>query len=131
MTRVTAQRPAHPTTTSDAARRAAVIAALIPAPPPDIVPVRIAFCSLVSKQFETHVPAALANSATVTYAQSAKARFMAEMYARACYSMLLVSANGPAPLRLPVQATPILPLSRGLAVRLGSTLLTSLDWFVP
>ena len=53
------------------------------------------------------------------------------MYARACYSMLLVSANGPALLRLPVLAAAMLPLSRGLAIRLGSALLTSLDWFLP
>ena len=53
------------------------------------------------------------------------------MYARACYSMLLVSANGPALLRLPVLAAAMLPVSRGLAIRLGSALLTSLDWFLP
>src|ERR1700732_3839570 len=60
--------------------------------------------------------------------QYAEIRFIAEMYARACYSMLLVSANGPALLRLPVQATAILPWPRGLAIRLGRALLTSLDW---
>jgi hypothetical protein len=87
---------------------------------------------MVSKQFEVHVPAAPANaSGAVTYAQSAKARFIAEMYTRACYSMLLVSANGPALLRLPVQASAMLPMSRGLAIRLGSALFTRLDWFLP
>jgi hypothetical protein len=117
---------------SDVARRAAVIEALIPAPPPDIAPLRIAFCSLVSRQWEAHVPIASANAlGTVVHAQSAKIRFIAEMYARACYSMLLVSPNGPLPLRLLVQATATLPLSRGLAIRLGSHLFASLDWLVP
>jgi hypothetical protein len=113
-------------------RRTAVIEALIPAPPPDIAPLRTAFCSMVSKQWEAHVPTALANAlGTVTKAQSAKVRFIAEMYARACYSMLLVSAHGPGPLRLPLQATAMLPLSRGLAIRFGGALLASLDWLVP
>jgi len=117
---------------SDVARRAAVIEALIPAPPPDIAPLRIAFCSLVSRQWEAHVPIASANAlGPVVHAQSAKIRFIAEMYARACYSMLLVSPNGPLPLRLLVQATATLPLSRSLAIRLGSHLFASLDWLVP
>jgi hypothetical protein len=78
------------------------------------------------------VPTAPANPlGTVTYAQSAKARFIAGMYARACYSMLLVSANGPKSLRVPVHATATMPLSRGWAIRLGSALLASLDWLVP
>jgi hypothetical protein len=126
------QRPVQPAPVSDAVLRAAVIEALIPAPPPDIAPLRIAFCSMVSRQWEANVPTAPANPlGTVTHAPSAKARFIAEMYARACYSMLLVSANGPKPLRLPVQATAMLPLSRGWAIRLGSALLASLDWLVP
>jgi hypothetical protein len=132
MTKATPQRPARPTPASDAARRAASIEAFIAAPPPDIVPLRIAFCGMVAKQFEAHVPTALASApGTVIHAQYAEIRFIAEMYARACYSMLLVSANGPALLRLPVQATAILPWPRGLAIRLGRALLTSLDWLLP
>jgi hypothetical protein len=52
------------------------------------------------------------------------------MDARACYSMS-VSADGPALLRLPVNAIAMLPLSRGLAIRLGCALLAGLDWLVP
>jgi hypothetical protein len=78
---------------------------------------------MVAKQFEAHVPTALASApGTVIHAQYAEIRFIAEMYARACYSMLLVSANGPALLRLPVQATAILPWPRGLAIRLGRSI---------
>jgi hypothetical protein len=123
MTRGTDQRPTQPAPPSDAARRAAVIETLIPAAPSDITPLRIAFSRMVSKQWEAHVP--------ITHAQSAKARFIAEMYARACYSMLLVSGEGPTALRLWVRAAAMLPLPRGLAIRLGSALLAGLDWLVP
>ena len=123
MTRGTDQPPAQPEPPSEAARRAAVIETLIPAAPSDIAPLRIAFSRMVSKQWEVHVP--------TTHAQSAKARFIAEMYARACYSMLLVSAGGPAALRLWVRAAAMLTLPRGLAIQLGSALLAGLDWLVP
>jgi hypothetical protein len=106
-----------------AARRAADIEALIPAAPSDIAPLRIAFSRMVSKQWEAHV--------SITHAPSAKARFIGEMYARACYSMLLVSAGGPVALRLPVRAAAMLPLPRSWAIGLGSALLAGLDWLVP
>lgn len=87
---------------------------------------------MVSRQWDAHVPSALAPIAgSIPPGQFAKARFIAEMYARACYSTLLVSADGPALLRLPVHATATLPLSRGAAIRLGRLLLTGLDWLLP
>ena len=126
------QRPDRPTQASDHTHRAAAIETLIPLPPPDIAPLRIAFSSMVSRQWAAHVATAPADaSGTLRHAQSAKSRFIAEMYARACYSMFLVSADGPALLRLPVRAAAMLPLSRGLAIRLGVTLLAGLDWLVP
>jgi len=131
MTR-TGEQSAQPTPVTAAARRAAVIEALIPVPSPDIAPLRVAFSRVVSKRWDAHVPRALGPIAgSITHAQFAKARFIAEMYARACYSMLLVSAGGPALLRLPVHATAMLPLSRSFAIRLGSLLLTGLDWLLP
>jgi hypothetical protein len=78
---------------------------------------------MVSRQWEAHVPA--------TLAPSAKARFIAEMYARACYSMLLVSIDGPAALRLLVHAAGMLPLRRSWAIGLGSALLAGVDRLVP
>jgi hypothetical protein len=53
------------------------------------------------------------------------------MYARACYSMLMLSAGGPATLRLPVRGIAMLPLSRGMAIRLSGALLSSLNRLVP
>src|SRR5271155_1533098 len=112
--------------------RAAVIEPLIPRPPTDAAPLRAAFSSMVAKQWATHLPAATTSVPLgATRAQSVKARFTAEMYARACYSMLLISARGPALLRLPVRATAMLPLSRGLTIRLGRALLSGLSKLVP
>jgi hypothetical protein len=105
---------------------------LVSVPSSDVAPLRIAFSRMVSKQWDAYVPSALVPVAgSIAHAQAAKARFIAEMYARACYSMLLVSADGPALLRLPVHATAMLPLSRSLAIRLGGLLLTGLDWLLP
>src|SRR5947209_4138627 len=126
------EQSAQPAPSTAAARRVAVIQTLIPVPSSDVAPLRIAFSRMVSRQWDTHVPGALAPIARSNpHAQFTKARFIAEMYARACYSMLLVSANGPALLRLPVHATAALPLSRGAAIRLGRLLLTGLDWLLP
>jgi hypothetical protein len=115
-----------------AARRAAVIEALIPSPPTDVAAMRNAFSVITTRQWNAHVQTTLAGSLQgVSDAQFAKARFITEMYARACYSMLLISASGPSTLRLPVQAAALLPQSRRLAIRLGSALLMGLDWLLP
>jgi hypothetical protein len=114
------------------ARRVAVLDAFIAAPPADVVPLQAAFAAMVARQWQRHVPGALADPGQgIADADVAKARFTGEMYARACYSMLLVSARGPIMLRLPVRATTLLPRSRALILRLGRTLLLGLDWLVP
>lgn len=115
-----------------AAHHAAVLEALIPSPPSDVAATRYAFSSITSRQRKAHVPAALAGSQQgVNDAQFAKARFIAEMYARASYSMLLISASGLGRLRLPVRVAALLPQSRRLAIRFGSALLMSLDRLLP
>src|SRR5260370_16045819 len=115
-----------------AARRAADIDPLIRRPPVDVAPLRNAFSTMVAKQWEMYLPSATTGIPLgATHAQSLKARFIAEMYARACYSMLLLSACGPALLRFPVRATSMLPLSRGMVIALGSALLSGLNQLVP
>jgi hypothetical protein len=115
----------------NAAQRAAVIEPLIPRPPADVAPLRNAFSSIVAKQWEMYLPSATTGDPPGTpHAQSVKARFIAQMYARACYSRLL-SAGGPALLRFPVRAAAMLPLSRGLAIALGAALLSALNRLVP
>lgn len=116
----------------NAAQRAAVIEPLIPRPPADVARLRNAFSSIVAKQWDMYLPSATTGDLTGTrHAQSVKARFIAEMYARACYSMLLLSAGGPALLRFPVRAAAMLPLSRGMAIALGGALLSGLNQLVP
>src|ERR1035437_7823289 len=114
------------------AQHAAVIEPLIPRPPVDIALLRNAFSSMVAKQWEMYLPSATTDAPlSPTHAQSVKARFIAEMYARACYSMLLLSAGGPGLLRVPVRAAAMLPLSRGMAIALGGALLSGLNQLVP
>ena len=116
----------------DVARRAAVIETIIPRPPADVAPMRAAFSRMVSKQWRAYVPDVLLQCGHgLSDAKFAKGRFIGEMYARACYSMLLVSANGPASLRVPVRATALVPRSRVLTIRLGSALLVGLDRLLP
>jgi hypothetical protein len=114
------------------AERAAVIDRFIPRPPADVAPLRNAFSGMVARQWEMYLLSATAGAPLgATHAQSVKARFIAQMYARACYSMLLLSACGPALLRVPVRATSMLPISRGMAIALGSALLSGLNRMVP
>ena len=60
-----------------------------------------------------------------------KGRFIGEMYARACYSMLLVSQRGPISLRALVRAAALLPPSRWLTIELGSALLARMEHLLP
>ena len=87
---------------------------------------------MVSRQWQTYVPTVLAHCRQgLSDAKFAKGRFIAEMYARACYSMLIVSASGPSSLRVPVRATALLPRSRVLTIRLGSALLAGIGRLIP
>ena len=114
------------------ARHVALLDAFIAPPPADVVPLQAAFAAVVARQWQQHVPSALPDLAPgITDADFAKARFIGEMYARGCYSMLLVSARGPIMLRLPVRATTLLPRSRALILRFGRALILGLNWLVP
>jgi len=86
----------------------------------------------VSRQWDAHVPGAIGEWRTgIPESHFAKSRFIGEMYARACYSMLLVSAKGPRALRLPIRATVVLPRSRRLTIRLGGALLLAIEKLLP
>jgi hypothetical protein len=103
-----------------------LIERLIPGTPSDVLSLRASFAAVVAKQWERHVPPAIGDVHV-----GAKARFIAGMYARACYSMLLVSARGPLTLRAPIRIAAHLPVSRPAAVRCGRGLLSCLDRLVP
>ena len=114
------------------ALRAADIESIIPRPPVDIVPVRNAFADMVAGQWDRHVPRApVGIPLGAAHPQSVKPRFIAEMYVRACYSMLLLSARGPLQLRLPVRTAATLPISRTAVIVLGEGLISGLSRLLP
>ena len=81
---------------------------------------RMAFTRMVSKQWKMYVPEALTGyTKEMTGPQFEKGRFIGTMYARACYSMLLVSQRGPRPLRALLGTSALLPSSRRLTIELG------------
>lgn len=112
----------------DPAARASVIETIIPRPPADVAPMRRALARMVSKQWQTYVPSALLGyEEGIAGSQFDKGQFIGEMYARACYSMLLVSHSAPKALRASVRASAFLPQSRRLTIRLGSALLLAME----
>lgn len=112
--------------------RVAAIERIIPRPPDDVARLRSAFARMVSRQWQISVPPALAGCrAGFADARFAKGRFIGEMYARACYSMLLVSRQGPSLLRALLRAAAFLPPSRGLTIEFGSALLAGMDHLIP
>lgn len=105
---------------------------VIPRPPADVAVMRTAFSQIVSKQWQMYLPGALRGVENgIAGPQFAKGRFIAEMYARACYSMLLVSTNGPKSLRMALRASGFLPESRLLFIRLGRALLIGMEYLLP
>lgn len=109
-----------------------MIETIIPHAPADVAPMRAAFARTVSTQWERYVPDALGPPGqSISDSQFAKGRFIGEMYARACYSMLLVSGRGPITLSVPIRAAAVLPLSRRWTIRLGSTLLVCMKHLLP
>lgn len=115
--------------------RAAAVETVIPPPPANVHRMRAAFSRMVSRQWDAHVSPVLQiplhTPRAISDAEFTKARFIGEMYARACYSMLLVSQSGPASIRIPVRAASILPASRSLTIILASGLLNSLGRLLP
>ena len=120
------------TSSLDAVARVSAIEAVIPRPPADIAPLRTAFTRMVSKHWRMYVPSVLsACEAGIDGPKFVKGRFIAEMYARACYSMLLVSSNGPKSLRTAIRASAFLPESRRLVIRIGCALIGGMEYLLP
>lgn len=118
--------------TNVAAARAGLIEGLIPRPPADVSSLRATFSKTVANQWRRYVPSALGGAPLgLEREQAAKVHFLAEMYARASYSMLLVSARGPSLLRVPVRIATSLPITRRTAVRFGCGVLSFLEYLVP
>src|SRR5215471_4357981 len=112
--------------------RVSAVERIIPRPPDDVAPMRTAFVRMVSKQWQIYVPPALVGCGEgMADSQFEKGRFIGEMYARACYSMLLVSQRGPNLLRALLRVEALLPPSRGLTIELGLALLAGMEHLLP
>lgn len=93
---------------------------------------RTAFSRMVSRQWQAYVPHTLRDCESgIAKPLFAKGRFIGEMYARACYSMLLVSQSGPKTLRVPIRASFPFLRSRRTTIWLGSALLASTERLLP
>lgn len=104
----------------------------IPRPGPDVQVLRDSLVRLISREWSAHVPTAVAGSSLAkSPAQTAKARFIANMYARACYSMLLVSSSGPIPIRVSVRALSSMVHNRRALIWLNCRAIQMLRYVIP
>lgn len=116
----------------DMQEKAAAIRSVIPMPPSDIAPLAKMFAGLATRLWDKYLPAVVEiRQNAVPEKIVAKGRFIGEMYVRACYSMLLVSSNGPVILAAPIRAAAVLPVSRKTSLRLGTTFFASLEYLLP
>jgi len=117
---------------SPAALRVRTIEELIASPPDDVIRLRQSIQRVVRAQWQRYVPPALSRSPLeVGTAKAAKIRFLAEMYLRACYSMIVVSDRCPLVLRLQIRCPRWLPLPRAVVLLAGPRIFSSLDWLLP
>jgi hypothetical protein len=115
-----------------AAARVRTIEELIARPPDDVIHLRRLIQKMVAAQWQRYVPPVLgADSVGRSEANAVKIRFLAEMYARACYSMIVVSDRCPLLLRLPIRCPCQLPLPRAVVLWSGQKFFSSLDWLLP
>ncbi len=104
----------------------------IPRPSPDVQVLRESLVRLISREWAAHVPKALGGSPLArSPEQTSKARFIADMYARACYSMLLVSSSGPIPIRILLRALSGLVQNRRTVIWLNCRAIPMLHYVIP
>jgi hypothetical protein len=119
-------------TVSLAAARVRTIEELIARPPDDVIHLRRLIQKTVTAQWQRYVPPVLGEALVKSNAANAvKIRFLAEMYARACYSMIVVSDRCPLLLRLPIRCPRQLPVPRAVVLWSGPKIFSSLDWLLP
>lgn len=112
--------------------RADMIEEPIPRPPMDVSWLANRFSKMVASQWLRHVPPFLGDAPLgSSEKQAAKVRFMAEMYARACYSMLLLSTRAPFLIRFLIRIASNLPINRRSAIGCGGLAVSLLRLVVP
>jgi hypothetical protein len=117
---------------SPAAARVRTLEELIAKPPEDVIPLRQSIQRMVAAQWQRYVPPALgADALEPGTAKAVKIRFLAEMYLRACYSMIAVSDHCPLLLRLQIRCPRQLPVSRAVVLATGPAIFFFLNWLLP
>jgi hypothetical protein len=115
-----------------AAARVRSIEERIFSPPDDVFRLRQSIQKVVAAQWQRYVPPALSASPLEGgTAKAVKIRFLAEMYLRACYSMIAVSDRCPLLLRMQIRCPRQLPLPRAVVLLAGTRFFSSLNWLLP
>jgi hypothetical protein len=115
-----------------AATRVRTIEELIARPPDDVIHLRRLIRKMVAAQWQRYVPPVLdAVPMGHSAAKAVKIRFLAEMYLRACYSMIVVSDRCPLLLRMPIRCPRQLPVPRAIVLMTGKWIFLLLDWLLP
>jgi hypothetical protein len=87
---------------------------------------------MVAAQWQRYVPPALAAVPLEQgTAKAVKIRFLAEMYLRACYSMIVVSDRCPLLLRVQIRCPRLLHLPRAIVLSAGPRIFSFLGWLLP
>jgi hypothetical protein len=117
---------------SKAAIRVCNIEELITSPSGDVICLRQSIQKMVAAQWQRYVPPVLgAAPLGCSAAKAIKIRFLAEMYLRACYSMIIVSDRCPLLLRSQIRCPRQLPLPRAVVLWSGPKIFSLLDWLLP
>ncbi|MFZ1085800.1 MAG: hypothetical protein WAN35_12620 [Terracidiphilus sp.] len=117
---------------SPAAARVRTLEELIAKPPEDVIPLRRSIQRMVAAQWQRYVPQALgADTLELGSAKAIKIRFLAEMYLRACYSMIALSDRCPLLLRMQIRCPRPIPLPRAVVVSAGQWIYSFLTWMLP
>ncbi len=115
-----------------AAARVRTIEELIARPPDDVIRLRRLIQRVVAAAWQRYVPPVLgAAPAGLSAANAAKIRFLAEMYSRACYSMIVLSDRCPLLLRIAIRCPRQLRLPRAVVLSTASGVFSLLDWLLP
>jgi hypothetical protein len=114
------------------AGRVRTIEALIASPPDDVIPIRRSIQKMVAARLRRYLPSTPgADQLGRDTAEAVKIRFLAEMYMRACYSMIIVSDGCPLLLRIQIRCPRQLPLPRAVVLSAGPGIFSLLDWLLP
>jgi hypothetical protein len=121
-----------PVPESPAAARVRTLEELIAKPPADVISLRRSIQRMVAAQWERIVPSVLGGEALEAgAANTLKIRFLAEMYMRACYSMIALSDRCPRLLRLQIRCPRLIPIPRAVVLAAAPWIYSFLSWMLP